>query len=122
MKTPTKIIELEPTRKMPIKSWRPLETLLEMVPNSVLELTEQNWLKSLWEEVWRANEMRDNKGKAPIAKVDLDKKQACIDLVTTYANTHPNILNASKASSMKELPSFITPERSEYPLNTTRVL
>ena len=54
----------------------------------------------------------DNKGKAPIAKIDLDKKQAHVDMVTRYANTQSSSLDGSKASSTKELPSFIKPKRS----------
>ena len=109
METPTKMPEQEPMWEMTIESQRTFETLPEMVPNSLLELMEENWVKSLWEEVWRANETRYNMGKAPIAEVDLDKKQACIDLITKYTDSQPSSSNASKASSMKELPSFIKP-------------
>ena len=35
---------------------------------------EDNWVKSLWEEVQKANETNKNKEQAPIAEVDLDKK------------------------------------------------
>ena len=35
---------------------KPLETTPLMVPNSVSELTEENWAKSLWEEVRKAKE------------------------------------------------------------------
>ena len=89
------------------ESKRHIEKLLEMVPNNVSKLTKENWAKSLWEEIRKSNEAKDNKGKAPIAKVDLDKRQASIGLVNGYANTKPNSLSASKASIMKELPSFI---------------
>ena len=81
-----------------------------MVPNNVSELTQENWVKSLWEEVRRADDSRDNKGKALIAKVDLDKKQARVDLVTKYADTEPNSLSINRALSMKDLPSVIKPE------------
>ena len=41
------------------------------------------------------------------------KKQARIDLVTRYANVEPNSLSISRASSMKELPSFIKPKMND---------
>ena len=65
------------------KSHRPLETTQQMVPKSISYLTKENWVKSLWEEVCKANETTKNKGKAPIAKVDLDKRQAHVDMVKT---------------------------------------
>ena len=58
-----------------------------MVPNSISELTKENWVKSLWEKICKANKKTKNKEKAPISKVDLDKKQAYIDMVTRYAET-----------------------------------
>ena len=81
-----------------------------MVPNSISELTKENWVKSLWDEVCKANETIENKGKARIAEIDLDKKQAHIDMVTRYAKKQSSSLRKSKASSLKELPNFINPE------------
>ena len=103
----------EPLQEMVEESQRPLETTPLMVPNSISELTEENWVKSSWEEVKNANETTNNKGKAPIAKVDLNKKQAHLDMVTRYANTQSSSSNESKASGMKELPSFINPKGSD---------
>ena len=68
----------------------------QIVPNNILELMEENWVKSLWEDVRRLNESKDNKGKAPIAKIDLDKKQAHVDMVTRYADTQYSSSNRSK--------------------------
>ena len=96
--------KLEPTREMPNESQEPFRALLEMVSNSLSKLTEENRVKSLWEEVRRENVSKDNKGKAPIVEVDLDNKQACIDLVTSYTNTKPNSSSVSKALSLN-LPS-----------------
>ena len=82
-----------------------------MVPNSTSELTKENWVKILWEEVCKANGTAKNKGKAPISKVDLDKKQAHVNMVTRYAKIQSNSSNRIKASNMKkELPSFINLE------------
>ena len=55
----------------------------------------------------KAKDMKENKGKAPIAEVDLDEKQALLDFFARYANMQPIFLSLSKASSMKELTSFI---------------
>ena len=81
-----------------------------MVSNNVSKFREENWVKILWEEVRKANELKFNKGKSPIAEADLNKKQAHIDLVTRYTDTELNSSSISKASSMKELPSFIKPK------------
>ena len=82
-----------------------------MVPNSISELTKENWVKSPWEEGKRANKFGNNKGKSPIAEEDLDKKRAWIDLVTRYAKIEPNSLRVSKSSSMKEFPFIVGLER-----------
>ena len=84
-----------------------------MVPNSISKPTKENWVKSLWEEVRKANETTKNKGKASITKVDLDKKEAHVDMVTKYAAIPSSSSNSNKASSMKELPSFINLEGSD---------
>ena len=111
IETPTKILEPKPIKEMVKEILKLLEIVSKMVPNSISEPSKENWVKSLWEEVWKANEVRDSKGKAPIAKKDLDKKEAHVDMVTRYADTQFSSLDKSKASSMKELPSFVKPER-----------
>ena len=70
-------------------------------------------MKSLWEKVQKVNETTKNKEKSPIIEVDVDKKQAHIDMVTRYAKTQSNSSRKSKASSLKELPNFINPEESD---------
>ena len=109
--TPIEMPKLEPMREVIDESQRPLKTLPKMVPNSILEPIEENWVKSLWEEVWKANETTYNKGKALISQIDLNKKQAHVDMVTRYADTQSSSSNRSKALSIKELHSFIKPER-----------
>ena len=84
-----------------------------MVPHGISKPTKENWVESLWEEVFKANKTTGNKGKAPIFEIDLDKKQAHVDMVTKYAKTQSSSLTKSKASSMKELPSFIKLEGSD---------
>ena len=96
------------------ESQKPLEATPLMVPNSVSELTEENWVKSLWEEVKQAKETAHHKEKAPITEIDLEKKQAHFDLITRYKDTQSSSSNnESKTSGLKELPSFINPEGSD---------
>ena len=64
----------EPSPEMDGEHQKPLETTPLMVPNSVSELTEENWVKSLWEEVRKAKENAHHKEKAPITEIDLEKK------------------------------------------------
>ena len=113
IETPTKMSEQESTWETVEEALRPLEMTPQMVPNSILELTEENWVKSSWEEVCKANKTKENKGKDPIAKVDLDKKQAHVDMVAKYTDTQSSSSSKSKASNMKELPSFINLEGSD---------
>ena len=103
----------EPVKEMAEESQKPLKTTPLMVPNSVSELTKENWVRSLWEEVRKAKETAHNKEKAPITEIDLERKQAQFDLITRYADTQSSSSNGSKASGMKELPSFINPEESD---------
>ena len=111
IETPVHESTKEPLQETVEESQRPLETTPQMAPNNILEVTKENWVKSLWDKVCKANETTKNKGKAPIAKVDLDKKQAHVDMVTRYAKTQSNFLNKSKASIKKELPSFTSIQR-----------
>ena len=46
-------------------------------------------------------------GKDPIAKINLEKKQAHVDFVTRYKDGEPSSPCTSKSASMKELPSYI---------------
>ena len=86
METPVHESIQEPLQETVEESQRPLKTTPLMVPNSISELTKENWVKSLWEEVKKANEITNNKGKDPFAKVDLNKKQVHLDMVTRYAD------------------------------------
>ena len=46
-----------------------------VVPNSILEEKEEEWMKSLGDEIQETNANREGKGKAPIAEIDLEKEQ-----------------------------------------------
>ena len=46
-----------------------------IVPNSVSKEKEEEWMKSLWDEIQEANANREGKGKAPIVEIDLKKEQ-----------------------------------------------
>ena len=59
------MLEREPTRETSNESHRPLENLPKMAPNSVLELAEENWVKSLSKELRKANEKKRKWEKTP---------------------------------------------------------
>ena len=81
---------------------------LEMVvPNSVLEEKEEEWMKSLWDEIQEANMNREGKGKAPIAEIDLENEQINLDIASKYQAVGPTTSRSSKVSIFKELPSFV---------------
>ena len=60
-----------------------------VVPNSVSKEKEEEWMKSRWDEIQEANANREGKGKAPIAEIDLEKKQVNIDIASRYQTTGP---------------------------------
>ena len=61
METPTKMPEQETIQETFEESQRPLEIVPTMVPKSISEVIEENQVKSLWEEVCKANETTKNK-------------------------------------------------------------
>ena len=76
------------------------------MPNSFPEETEEDWMKTLWNELQEKN-VKGNKGKAPITEIDLDKEQMNFDIESRYGVAGPSSSKSSKASTMKELPSFL---------------
>ncbi|NHV87640.1 hypothetical protein, partial [Escherichia coli] len=57
----------------------------KVVPtNSFSSETEEEWVKSLWEEVCKANKNKDKKGKAPLKEIDLDGKQVNFNIGSRY--------------------------------------
>ena len=73
----------------------------------------KNQIEILWEELRKAKENREDKGKAPIVEIDLDKKQAKLDPIMGFEHKMTNSHSTSKASSLKELPSFIDENGSD---------
>ena len=81
----------------------------EVIPNSFPGETEDTWVKSLWNEVRRANMTKSKRGKAPITEIDLDGKQVHFNIGSRYGEqvSSKSKSKSSKASTMKELPSFL---------------
>ena len=50
---------------------------------------------------------KENKGKTTVTQIDLDKKQVHFDVGSRYGDKVSLKLKSSKASTMKELPSFL---------------
>ena len=72
-----------------------------VVPNSVSEEKEEAWMKSLWDKIQEVNTNREGKGKAPIAEIDLEKKQLNLDIALRYQGKGPTTSRSSKASIFK---------------------
>ena len=53
------------------------------------------------------NANREEKGKAPIAKIDMEKEQLSLDIASRYQAAETTTSRSSKASIFKELPSFV---------------
>ena len=49
------------------------EKLVKIVPNSLADKTEEDWMRKLWEEIQEANARKEDQGKAPLTELDLDK-------------------------------------------------
>ena len=77
-----------------------------VVPNSIPNETTEDWVKNLWEKVREINDMRKEKGKAPLEEINLDKGQVNVDVESRYG---PNFVASkeTKALEIKILPSFV---------------
>ena len=64
-------------------------------------------MRKLWDEIQDANANHEEKGKALLTKLNLDKPQAKPEIQSRYNMAEPFDMSSSKASSMKELPSFL---------------
>ena len=64
-------------------------------------------MRKLWEEIQEANANREDKGKALLIELDLDKPQANLEIQSRYNTVEPSNTSSRKASSFKELPSFL---------------
>ena len=62
-----------------------------VVPNSILEEKEEDWINSLWNEIQEDNVDKDGKGKAPLAEINLEKKQVNIEIASRYQALEPTI-------------------------------
>ena len=60
-----------------------------IVPNNVSKEKEEEWMKSLWDEIQKANANREGKGKAPIEEIDLEKEQLNLDIASRYQAKGP---------------------------------
>ena len=61
----------------------------------------------MWDKIQEANVDKTDKGKAPLIELDLDKPQANLEIQSRYNMVEPSDKSSSKASSLKELPSFL---------------
>ena len=64
-------------------------------------------MKDLWNEIQEAKIDHEEKGKVPREEIDLDKEQAPMEIASRYGLPSPTSTRFSKASSLKELPSFV---------------
>ena len=55
-----------------------------VVPNSISKEKEEEWMKSLWDEIREENANREGKGKAPLVDIDLEKEQMNLDIASRY--------------------------------------
>ena len=64
-------------------------------------------MRKLWDKIQEVNAHKEDQGKAPLTELDLDKPQANLEIQSRYNMAEPSNTSSSKASSMKELPSFL---------------
>ena len=76
-----------------------------MIPNSISGEKTEKWLQSLWDEIKEANANREEKGKAPLIEIDLDKKQIMMDEVSRYLD----------AGIYQKNPARLQPSKSFHP-------
>ena len=83
------------------------DELVKSVPNSLADEFEEDWMRKLRDEIQEANARKKDQGKAPLIELDLDKPQANLEIQSRYNMAEPFDTSSSKASSVKELPSFL---------------
>ena len=64
-------------------------------------------MESLQDEIQEANANREGKDKAPLTEINLDKEQMNLEIASRYQEVGPTTSQSSKASTFKELPSFL---------------
>ena len=80
---------------------------MRIVLSNLLDKVEEDWMRKLWDEIQEATTNKEDKGKAPLTELDLDKPQANFEIQSRYNMVEPSNKSSSKASTLKELPSFI---------------
>ena len=79
----------------------------KIVPNSLSDKTEEDWMRKLWNDIQEANANKEDKGKAPLIELDLDKPQANLEVESRYNMIELSTKSSSKALTLKELPLFL---------------
>ena len=77
------------------------------MPNNIPNEIEEDWMRKLWDDIQEANANKEDKGKAPLIEMDLDRPQANLEIQSRYNMVEPSDTSSSKVSSMKELPLFL---------------
>ena len=83
------------------------DELVKIVPNNLPNKIEEDWIRKLWDEIQEANACKEEQGKALLTELDLEKPQVDLGIQSRYNMAEPSDTSSSKASSMKELPSFL---------------
>ena len=78
-----------------------------IVPKSLADKIEEDWMRKLWDEIQEANARKEEQGKTPLTELDLDKPQANLEIQSRYNMAEPFDTTSSKGSSIKELPLFL---------------
>ena len=60
------------------------DELAKIVPNSLPNKIEEDWMRKLWDEIQEANTNNEYKGDAPLIELDLDKPQANLEIQSRY--------------------------------------
>ena len=80
---------------------------MRIVPSNLADKIEEDWMRKLWDEMQEANTNKEDKGKAPLTKLNPEKPQENLKIQSRYSIAEPFDKSSSKASYLKELPSFL---------------
>ena len=83
------------------------DDLVKIVPKSLRGKIEEDWMGKLWDKIQEANANKEDKGKAPLAELDLGKPQPNLEIQSRYNTVEPFDKSSNKASTLKKLPSFL---------------
>ena len=80
---------------------------MRIIANNLPDKIEEDWMRKLWDKIQEANANKEDKGKAPLIELDLDKPKANLEIQSRYNMAEPYHKSSSKALMLRNFHSFL---------------